>query len=145
VARGTRQIIQGSVVLDSQGLSLLVDEDERMVKRIQKARAESFHVIVSAITIVEASSPAACRGRRDFVLSRLHVEPVDRELTLLAAELLHRTGKSGHGHAIDAVVAATALQQVRPALLYTSDPDDLSALCAEPDQPKDDRVVIIRV
>jgi hypothetical protein len=30
------------VVLDSQGLSLLADEDERMVKRIQKARAESF-------------------------------------------------------------------------------------------------------
>lgn len=145
MARGARQIIQGSVVLDSQGLSLLVDEDERMVKRVQKARAESFHVVISAVTIVEASPPVARRGRRDFVLSRLHVEPVSRELTLLAAELLHRAGMSGHEHAIDAVVAATALQQVRPTLLYTSDPDDLSALCAEPGRPKDERIIIIRV
>jgi hypothetical protein len=37
------------VVLDSQGLSLLADEDERMVKRIQKARAKSFHVVISAL------------------------------------------------------------------------------------------------
>lgn len=145
MARGTRQVIQGSVVLDGQGLSLLIAEDERMVKRVQTARAESFHVAISAITIVEASSPGLRRSRRDFVLSRLHVEPVNRELTLLAAELLHRAGMTGHAHAIDAVVAATALQQVRPTLLYTSDPDDLSALCAEPDRSKDDRVVIIRV
>jgi predicted nucleic acid-binding protein len=145
MARRARQIIQGSVVLDSQGLSLLVAEDERMVRRIEKARAESFQVVISAITIAEASSPGPCRGRRDFVLSRLHIEPVTRELTLLAAELLLRTGMSGHRNAIDAVVAAAALEQARPTLLYTSDPDDLAALCAEPDRPKAERVIIIRV
>jgi predicted nucleic acid-binding protein len=145
MAGGARQIIQGSVVLDSQGLSLLIDEDERMVRRIQKSRGESFHVVISAITIAEASSAGPRRRRRDFVLSRLHIEPVTRELTLLAAELLLQTGMSGHRHAIDAVVAATALQQRRPALLYISDPDDLAALCAEPDRPKDERVIIIRV
>jgi predicted nucleic acid-binding protein len=145
MARGARQIIQGCVVLDSQGLSLLVDEDERMGRRIEKARAESFQVVISAITIVEASAAGSRRGRRDFVLSRLHVEPVTRELTLLAAELLRRNGMGGHRRAIDAVVAATALQQDRPTLLYTSDPDDLAALCAEPDRPKPERVIIIRV
>ena len=64
---------------------------------------------------------------------------------MLAAELLHRTGMRGHQHAIDSVVAATALRQVRPVILYTSDPDDLTALCTEPDRPKDERVIIIRV
>lgn len=33
MARGARQITQGTVVLDSQGLSLLLDEDTRMTKR----------------------------------------------------------------------------------------------------------------
>lgn len=145
MARGPRQIIQGSVVLDSQGLSLLLDEDERMVKRVEKARAESFQVVISAMTIVEAETVGRSRRRRDFVLSRLHIAPVTRELTLLAAELLHRTGMHGHQHAIDSVVAATALQQTRPVLLYTSDPDDMSALCSEPDRQKDERVMIIRV
>ena len=51
----------------------------------------------------------------------------------------------GHQHAIDSVVAATALRRVRPVILYTSDPDDLTALCAEPDRPKDECVIIIRV
>jgi len=50
----------------------------------------------------------------------------------------------GHQHAIDSAVAATALRQVRPLLLYPSDPDDMAALCAEPGRPKDERVVIIR-
>lgn len=145
MARGSRQVIQGSVVLDSQGLSLLLDEDERMIKRLDKARSEGFQVVISTLTILEADSGGSARRRRDFVLSRLHLEPFTRELALLAAELLHRTGMRGHQHAIDSAVAATALRQQRPVVLYTSDPDDLTALCAEPDRPKDERVIIIRV
>jgi hypothetical protein len=145
MARRAREIIQGSVVLDSQGLSLLLHEDERMIKRVEKARSESFHIVVSAITILEAEPAGPAWGRCDFVLPRLHIEPVTRELTLLAAELPHRAGMRGHQHAIDSVVAATALRQVRPVILYTSDPDDLTALCAEPGRPKGERVVIIRV
>jgi len=145
MARGARGIIQGTVVLDSQGLSLLLQEDERMIRRVEKARAENFHVVISAITILEADPAGPARRRRDFVLSRLHIEPVTRELTLLAAELLHRTGMRGHRHAIDSVVAATALRQMRPTILYTSDPDDMTALCAELDRPKDERIVIFHV
>lgn len=145
MARGARQIIQGSVVLDSQGLSLLLNEDERMIKRVEKARSESFLVSISAVTILETDSGGPALRRRDFVLSRLHIEPVTRELTLLAAELLHRNGMRGHQHALDSVVSATALQQPRPTIVYTSDPGDLTALCSEPDRPKDQRVVIIRV
>jgi hypothetical protein len=145
MARGAREVIQGTVVLDSRGLSLLLDEDARMVKRIAKAREESFQVVISAATILESPGAGAARRRRDFVLSRLHTEPVTRELALLAAEVLHRTGMSGHGHAIDAAVGATALLQPRPVIVYTSGPGDMAALCAEPDRPKDERVVIIHV
>jgi hypothetical protein len=116
-----------------------------MVKRVEKARSESFQVVISALTILKTEPVSPSRRRRDFVLSRLRIEPVTRELTLLAAELLHRTGMRGHEHAIDSVVAATVLRQIRPTILYTSDPDDLTALCAAPDRPKDQRVVIIRV
>lgn len=145
MARGPREIIQGAVVLGSQGLSLLLHEDERMVKRVAKARSENFHVVISAVTILESDPVGPARRRRDFVLSRLQTEPVTRELALRAADLLHRAGMRGHRHAIDSVVAATALRQVRPAILYTSDPDDLTALCSEPERPKDERVVIIHV
>jgi len=68
MARGAREIIQGTVVLDSQGLSLLLQQDERMIKRVEKARSENFHVVISAITILEASRlrpvPAAHRAGR---------------------------------------------------------------------------------
>ena len=145
MARGAREIIQGTVALDSQGLSLLLQEDERMVKRIDKARSENFHVVISAITILESDSAGPARRRRDFVLSRLQIDTVSRDLALHAAELLHRAGMRGHRHAIDSVVAATALRQRRPTILYTSDPGDLAALCSEPERPKDERVVIIHV
>ncbi len=145
MARGTRQVIQGSVVLDSQGMSLLLSEDERMIRRVEKARSESFHVVISAITILETEHARLSRPWRDFVLSRLHIETLTRELTMYGAQLLHNAGMRGHQHAIDSAVAATALRQVRPVLLYTSDPDDMAALCAEPERPKDERVVIIRV
>lgn len=67
MARGAREIIQGTVVLDSQGLSLLLEEDTRMIKRIAKAREESFQVVISAITILESpgsgSGPTSARLR----------------------------------------------------------------------------------
>jgi predicted nucleic acid-binding protein len=72
-------------------------------------------VAISAITILEAEPGGPARRRRDFVLSRLRIEPVTREPTLLAAELLHRTEMRGHQHAIDSVVAATALRPLSSA------------------------------
>jgi predicted nucleic acid-binding protein len=145
MARGTREIVQGTVVLDSQGLSLLLQEDARMVKRVEKARSENFHVVISAMTILESDPAGPARRRRDSVLSRLRIEAVTREVALGAADLLRRTGMGGHTHAIDSVVAATALRQVRPAILYTSDPGDLIALCSGPERSKDERVAIVRV
>ncbi|WP_344967047.1 hypothetical protein [Salinactinospora qingdaonensis] len=60
------------------------------------------------------------------------------EIAKRASELLDQIGKHGHQHAIDAVVAATALSQPGPVILVTSDVDDMSQLC-------DERVMIKKV
>jgi hypothetical protein len=62
-----------------------------------------------------------------------------------ASDLLVENSLHGHKYAIDAVVAATAIQAARPVVLYTSDSDEMTRLCAEPARPKEERVRIIRV
>ena len=61
----------------------------------------------------------------------------------MAALLL--SGLSGHRCAIDAVVAATALELQRPVVLLTSDPDDLNRLVEEPERSKAQRIVVVHV
>jgi predicted nucleic acid-binding protein len=73
------------------------------------------------------------------------VLPVTPETARRAGELLGATGLSGHRCAIDAVVAATALELERPVVLLTSDPDDLSKLVEEPEQPKAHRIAVVHV
>lgn len=48
-----------------------------------------------------------------------------------AAALLGATGRHGHTHAINAMVAATALAAAAPAIVLTSDPKDLTDLCGD--------------
>ena len=79
------------------------------------------------------------------VLSRITVVPVTVQIARRAGELLGATGLSGHRCAIDAVVAATALGLKRPIVLLTSDPDDMNRLVEEPDRPKAERIVVVRV
>jgi hypothetical protein len=59
--------------------------------------------------------------------------------------LLGRTGLSGHSCALDALLAAVALSQPRPAVLVTSDPEDLAKLTDEPNRPKAERIAVVRV
>jgi predicted nucleic acid-binding protein len=79
------------------------------------------------------------------VLSRITVVPVSRELGRHAGELLGATGLPGSRCAIDAIVAATALERERPVVLLTSDPDDLSRLVEEPERPKAQRIRVVQV
>ncbi len=79
------------------------------------------------------------------VLSRITVVPVTAQIARRAGELLGATGLSGHRCAIDAVVAAIALGLERPIVLLTSDPDDMNRLVEEPDRPKAERIVVVRV
>ncbi|MFJ5047950.1 DNA-binding protein [Streptomyces sp. NPDC088719] len=55
-----------------------------------------------------------------------------------ARVLLVDAGLHGHKFAVDSVVASTALHAPKPAVVLTSDPEDLTMLCG-------DRVRIVKV
>ena len=142
---GRRVAVGGTLVLDSEGLSQLAAGDLRTRAYLDTARARSAGVAVSAITLTEALRGRSRDAAVHRVLSRITVVPVTAEIARRAGELLGTTGLSGHSCAIDAVVAATALDLERPVMLLTSDPDDLSKLAEEPGRPKAQRIAIVHV
>ncbi len=87
-------------------------------------------VLTSAATLVEVVHPKIKRPALEWTLSRLVVEPVTEQVARTACALLSETGLHGHKHAIDAMLCATALKAEGPAVILTSDPDDLRTLCA---------------
>jgi predicted nucleic acid-binding protein len=135
----------GSLVLDSDGLSKLAGGDAWARSLLQSARTRRASVVVSAITLTEVLRGGARDAAVHRVLSRVAVAPVTAELGRHAGELLGRVGLSGHRCAIDSVVAATALALPRPVIVATSDLGDLTRLVEEPDRPKSERVVVVRV
>jgi len=135
----------GTLVLDCEGLVKLAAGDQRVRAFLRSTHERGARVVVSAITLTEALRG----GPRDVaihrVLSRIIVAPVSPETGRRAGELLGATGLSGHRCAIDAVVAATALDLVRPIVVLTSDPDDMARLVEEPERPKDQRIAVVHV
>ncbi len=69
--------------------------------------------------------------RFDWAVSRLVIEPVTEELARAASRLLAAHHLHGHQHAIDAMVAATALASPAPVIVLTSATRDLAILCGE--------------
>jgi len=135
----------GGLVLDSEGLSKLASGDGKARAFLETARVRRARVVVSAITLTEVLRGGPRDASVHRVLSRVTVLPVTPELGRRAGELLGATGLSGHRCAIDAVVAATALDIARPVVLLTSDPDDLNRLVEEPGCAKEQRVVVVHV
>jgi predicted nucleic acid-binding protein len=122
----------GTLVLDSEGVVKAARGDPVVRRHLEQARNRGMRVVVSAITLTEI-----LRGRpEDAVLHRVLAKitqiPVTSERASRAGVLLGETGLDRHVHAIDAVVAAAALEQERPVVLLTSDLDDLSRLTEEP-------------
>jgi predicted nucleic acid-binding protein len=142
---GQRVAAGGTVVLDSEGLSKLAAGDARVRGYLDSARARRARVAVSAITLTETLRGGPRDAALHRVLSRITVVPVTAQIARQAGELLGATGLSSHRCAIDAVVAATALGLERPIVLLTSDPDDMNRLIEEPDRPKAERIVVVRV
>src|SRR5215470_6501762 len=99
--------------------------------RLAQARIDGLRVVISAATLVEARNPRMDQARFDWAISRLVIEPVTEAIARAASRLLAAHGLHGHGHAIDAMVAATALAASGPRILLTSDPEDLAMLCEE--------------
>ena len=119
----------GTLVLDSEGLAKVVQRDREVTGWLALARADDLRVITSAATLVEVVHPRLRRPALEWALSRIVVEPVSEVVARSAAALLADAGLHGHRHAIDAMLAATALASPGPVTILTSDPDDLAALC----------------
>jgi predicted nucleic acid-binding protein len=133
------------LVLDCEGLVKLAAGDQRARAFLESARERRARVVVSAVTLTEVLRGGPRDAPLHQVLSRITVQPVSPELGRRAGELLGSTGLSGHRCAVDAIVAATALEVARPVVLLTSDPDDLNRLVEEPGRPKDERVIVVHV
>jgi predicted nucleic acid-binding protein len=135
----------GSLVLDSEGLSKLASGDARARAYLETALTRRARIVVSAITLTEVLRGSKRDAAVHRVLSRITIAPVTPEIARRAGELLGATGLSSHRCAIDAVVAVTALGLERPAVLLTSDLDDMARLVEEPERPKDQRIVVTHV
>jgi len=137
--------VGGTLVLDAEGLSKLAAGDARARAYLKTALARRARVVVSAITLTELPRGGPRDAPVHRALSRLTVVPVSPETGRHAGELLGIAGLSGHRCAIDAVVAATALEGERPVVLLTSDPNDLGRLVEEPGRPKAQRISVMHV
>lgn len=131
MARTRSRLSAGTVVLDSQGLSRWCTADQRVTALIREAQDNDFRVIISALTPIEAFDVRLKNDKLRWYLSRLRIEPVTDEIAFHAIDLLREAGLHGHKYAIDAVVAATALQATRPVIIFTSDSDDMGRLCGK--------------
>ncbi|BAJ27722.1 MULTISPECIES: hypothetical protein [Kitasatospora] len=122
---------EGTLVLDSEGLSLLLADREPVVALVAEARARGLEVVISALTVIEAVHERTDRARLRWLLSGLRIAPVGEEEAKAASALLLAAGLHGHTYAIDAAVAELALRQQRPVVVLTSDVDDLARLCGD--------------
>ena len=120
---------EGTLVLDSEGLSKLVNDHEPAVALVAEARKRGMEVVISALTIIEAAHSRTDKARLAWVLSGLRIVHIGDEEARAASALLISAGLHGHKYAIDAAVAEMALRQQRPVVMLTPDVDDMTKLC----------------
>ncbi|AQU66435.1 type II toxin-antitoxin system VapC family toxin [Streptomyces niveus] len=121
--------MSGTLVLDCEGLSALVQRAPEVTEWLAAAEAEDVRVIISSVTLVEARDPRTNQARFDDAVSRVNIIPPSEALARRASKLLAAAGLHGHKYALDAIVAATALASPSPVTVLTSDPEDLVMLC----------------
>lgn len=131
MARSRGELTGGTLVLDCEGLVKWCGADRRVTALVEGAQDNGYTIVVSALTPIEAQDVRAKADRLRWYLSRLKIEPVTEEITMTAIDLLRTHRLHGHKHAIDAVVAATALDVTRPVVMLTSDEDDMTRLCGK--------------
>jgi predicted nucleic acid-binding protein len=122
---------EGTLVLDPEGLSKLLNDHEPAVAMVAEARKRGMEVVISALTIIEAVHARTDRARLNWLLSGLRIVPIGDEDAKAASAMLIGAGLHGHKYAIDAVVAEMTLRQQRPVVMLTSDVDDMAKLCGD--------------
>lgn len=137
--------ISGTLVLDAEGLVKLAAQHPAVYTRVKAARVRNGNVVTAASTLAEVLRGGPKDARLHHVLSRITVIPIDKQQGRAAGELLGRTGLSGHRCALDALLAVVALEQPRPVVLLTSDPEDLARLTEETGRRRAERVTVARI
>jgi predicted nucleic acid-binding protein len=132
-------------VLDAQGLSLLADDDRRIMALLQVAIDDQFIPVISTITIAEQRRQGRTGQRLAWRRSQLTVVPVTEDIADAAAALLTATGLSGHRCVVDAVVVATAASATGPAKVVSSDSSHIPALCKSASADRTSPVEWVRV
>jgi predicted nucleic acid-binding protein len=136
--------MSATLVLDAQALVKLASGDPDATSFARDAHDKNGIVVKVASTLAEVLRGGSRDTPIHRVLSRIQVIPISQDYGRAAGELLGRTGMSGNRCAMDALLAAVALSQPRPAVLLTSDPDDLAKLTDEPGRPKAERIAVVR-
>lgn len=121
--------MSGTLVLDCEGLSQLVQRTPLVGEWLAAAEVRDLRVVTSSVTLVDARDPRVAQAQFDYALSRVHVVPPTESIARHASRLLANAGLHGHKYALDAIVAATALDAHHPVTVLTSDPEDLVLLC----------------
>lgn len=116
------------MALDSEGLSLAVRRNAKVLRWLTAAWEEDIPVVTSAAILVEVVYPRIDRQMLRWVMSKVTVEPVTVAVSTLASSLLMDVGLHGHKYAIDAMLAATVLGRPGQVTLLTSDVDDMTKL-----------------
>jgi predicted nucleic acid-binding protein len=140
-----RRVADGALVLDAQGLVKLAAGDPAVRALVQTAHRRYDNVVTAASTLTEVLRGGAADVRMHRILQRVTVVSIDQAAGRTAGELLGATGLTGHRRTVDAMLAVVALAQPRPALLLTSDPDDMARLTEEPGRGKRERIAVIKV
>ncbi|HEV3380905.1 MAG TPA: PIN domain-containing protein [Trebonia sp.] len=117
-----------SVVLDSQGLWSVAQNDDGKIKALldESSRA-GVPVLVSAAVLAETLFGDKRDARVNQVLKKVEVVPVTGVIARSAVKLKRDAGAAGVSATIDAVVVATS-EAAGGGVILTSDPKDIRAL-----------------
>lgn len=131
---------RGGIVLDSGGVSALAEGNARARAALVRARGEGRLVVIPAPVLVEVQSGQRNHAHIDRVVNAVDVIlPTTAERARQAGVLRARSGVLD---VVDAIVVAEALANL-PAVIVTSDPDDIAALLGAADEAR--RVALVRV
>lgn len=137
--------IGGTVVLDAQGLVKLAGGDPGVRAHVREALDRGSAVITAASTLAEVLRGGPRDAPVHQALRHVAVTDISKDLGRKAGELLGATRIGGHQHTVDALLAAVALAQRRPAVLLTSDAVDLTRLTEEPDRKRSERIAVVPI
>jgi predicted nucleic acid-binding protein len=135
--RRVRARAAGVMVLDNEGVSRAAT-DRAMYVRLKVAYDDGHRVLTSAAILAEILRGSSRDAGLHRVLARVAVEPVSEATGQRADHLIGAAGMSA-GQAVDAMVAATAIEEAEHAeaanrvasvLIVTSDLPHLTKLVA---------------